>query len=88
MQQLWGGISSISFWNGKRAIAYRRIENIPDEDGNGSKRADPGFRQYGRHQRDRKAQEIRATEKINFTANILSTHREKMSLPEYGLQRR
>ncbi|OQY30283.1 MAG: pyruvate, phosphate dikinase [Candidatus Cloacimonetes bacterium 4572_55] len=30
--QLWGGISAVfSSWNGKRAIAYRRIEGIPDE---------------------------------------------------------
>jgi pyruvate,orthophosphate dikinase len=32
MEQLWGGISAVfKSWNGKRAIAYRRIENIPDE---------------------------------------------------------
>jgi len=32
MEQLWGGISAVfSSWNGKRAISYRRIENIPDE---------------------------------------------------------
>ncbi|MFA5305198.1 MAG: pyruvate, phosphate dikinase [Candidatus Omnitrophota bacterium] len=31
-QQLWGGISAVFLsWNGKRAISYRRIENIPDE---------------------------------------------------------
>ena len=31
-QQLWGGIGAVfSSWNGKRAISYRRIENIPDE---------------------------------------------------------
>lgn len=31
-QQLWGGIGAVfSSWNGKRAIAYRRIEHIPDE---------------------------------------------------------
>lgn len=30
--QLWGGIGAVfKSWNGKRAIAYRRIENIPDE---------------------------------------------------------
>jgi len=30
--QLWGGIGAVfSSWNGKRAIAYRRIEGIPDE---------------------------------------------------------
>ena len=30
--QLWGGIDAVfASWNGKRAIAYRRIENIPDE---------------------------------------------------------
>ena len=30
--QLWGGIGAVfSSWNGKRAISYRRIENIPDE---------------------------------------------------------
>ncbi len=30
--QLWGGIKAVfSSWNGKRAISYRRIENIPDE---------------------------------------------------------
>jgi len=32
MQQLWGGIGAVFLsWNGKRAISYRRIENIPDE---------------------------------------------------------
>jgi pyruvate,orthophosphate dikinase len=32
IEQLWGGISAVFLsWNGKRAIAYRRIENIPDE---------------------------------------------------------
>ncbi len=31
-QQLWGGIKAVfQSWNGKRAIAYRRIEGIPDE---------------------------------------------------------
>ena len=31
-EQLWGGISAVfSSWNGKRAIAYRRIEGIPGE---------------------------------------------------------
>ncbi len=31
-QQLWGGIGAVfSSWNGKRAVSYRRIENIPDE---------------------------------------------------------
>ena len=31
-EQLWGGISAVfSSWNGKRAIAYRKIESIPDE---------------------------------------------------------
>ncbi len=31
-KQLWGGIGAVfSSWNGKRAIAYRRIEGIPDE---------------------------------------------------------
>ena len=30
--QLWGGIGAVfKSWNGKRAIAYRRIEGIPDE---------------------------------------------------------
>lgn len=30
--QLWGGIGAVfKSWNGKRAIAYRRIENIPDD---------------------------------------------------------
>jgi pyruvate, orthophosphate dikinase len=30
--QLWGGVDAVfSSWNGKRAISYRRIENIPDE---------------------------------------------------------
>jgi pyruvate,orthophosphate dikinase len=30
--QLWGGIHAVfSSWNGKRAVSYRRIENIPDE---------------------------------------------------------
>ncbi|MHC4593820.1 MAG: pyruvate, phosphate dikinase [Planctomycetota bacterium] len=29
--QLWGAISAVfRSWNGKRAVAYRRIENIPD----------------------------------------------------------
>lgn len=32
VKQLWGGIGAVfSSWNGKRAISYRRIENIPDE---------------------------------------------------------
>jgi len=30
--QLWGAIGAVfSSWNGKRAVSYRRIENIPDE---------------------------------------------------------
>ena len=30
--QLWGGIGAVfQSWNGKRAVAYRRIEGIPDE---------------------------------------------------------
>ncbi len=32
MEQLWGGIGAVfASWDGKRAVAYRRIENIPDE---------------------------------------------------------
>jgi len=31
-EQLWGGIGAVfQSWQGKRAISYRRIENIPDE---------------------------------------------------------
>ena len=31
-EQLWGGIKAVfQSWNGKRAISYRRIENIPGE---------------------------------------------------------
>ncbi len=31
-EQVWGGISAVfQSWNGKRAIAYRRIEGIPEE---------------------------------------------------------
>ncbi|MEA1882644.1 MAG: pyruvate, phosphate dikinase [Candidatus Marinimicrobia bacterium] len=31
-EQLWGGIKAVfRSWNGKRAVSYRRIENIPDE---------------------------------------------------------
>jgi len=31
-EQLWGGIGAVfTSWNGKRAVSYRRIENIPDE---------------------------------------------------------
>ncbi len=31
-KQLWGGIGAVfASWNGKRAVSYRRIENIPDE---------------------------------------------------------
>ncbi len=31
-KQLWGGIGAVfKSWNGKRAISYRRIENIPDD---------------------------------------------------------
>jgi pyruvate, orthophosphate dikinase len=31
-KQLWGGVDAVfSSWNGKRAVSYRRIENIPDE---------------------------------------------------------
>ena len=30
--QMWGGISAVfQSWNGKRAVAYRRIEGIPEE---------------------------------------------------------
>ncbi len=32
MEQLWGGVGAVfSSWNGKRAVAYRRIEHIPHE---------------------------------------------------------
>ncbi len=32
LQQLWGGIGAVfKSWNGRRAIAYRRIEGIPDD---------------------------------------------------------
>ncbi len=32
MEQLWGAIGAVfKSWNGRRAIAYRRIEGIPDE---------------------------------------------------------
>ncbi|MFH1540252.1 MAG: pyruvate, phosphate dikinase [Elusimicrobiota bacterium] len=32
MEQLWGGVGAVfQSWQGKRAISYRRIENIPDE---------------------------------------------------------
>ncbi|NLI09493.1 MAG: pyruvate, phosphate dikinase [Elusimicrobia bacterium] len=32
MKQLWGAVGAVfASWNGKRAISYRRIENIPDE---------------------------------------------------------
>ncbi|MBC8323573.1 MAG: pyruvate, phosphate dikinase [Candidatus Marinimicrobia bacterium] len=32
MEQLWGGIKAVfRSWNGKRAINYRKIENIPSE---------------------------------------------------------
>ncbi len=32
IEQLWGGIGAVfKSWNGKRAINYRRIENIPSE---------------------------------------------------------
>jgi pyruvate,orthophosphate dikinase len=31
-EQLWGGIKAVfASWNGKRAVSYRRIEEIPDE---------------------------------------------------------
>lgn len=31
-KQMWGGIGAVfNSWNGKRAVDYRRIENIPDE---------------------------------------------------------
>ena len=31
MDQLWGGIAAVfKSWNGKRAVAYRKIEGIPD----------------------------------------------------------
>lgn len=31
-EQLWGGVGAVfKSWNGKRAISYRRIENIPDK---------------------------------------------------------
>jgi pyruvate,orthophosphate dikinase len=32
MKQMWGGVGAVfQSWNGRRAIAYRRIEGIPDE---------------------------------------------------------
>ena len=32
MEQLWGGVTAVfASWNGKRAIAYRRIEKLPDD---------------------------------------------------------
>ena len=32
MKQLWGGIGAVfASWNGKRAIAYRKIEGIPED---------------------------------------------------------
>jgi len=32
VKQLWGAIGAVfASWNGKRAISYRRIENIPDD---------------------------------------------------------
>jgi len=32
MEQLWGGIGAVfASWNGKRAVSYRKIENIPDD---------------------------------------------------------
>jgi pyruvate,orthophosphate dikinase len=32
MEQLWGGVGAVfKSWNGKRAVAYRNIENIPHE---------------------------------------------------------
>lgn len=32
MKQLWGGIGAVfKSWNGNRAVAYRRIEGIPDD---------------------------------------------------------
>ena len=32
IDQLWGGVGAVfKSWNGKRAIAYRKIEGIPDE---------------------------------------------------------
>ena len=32
MEQLWGGVGAVfASWNGKRAIAYRKIEGIPHE---------------------------------------------------------
>ncbi|HCT94490.1 MAG: pyruvate, phosphate dikinase [Bacteroidetes bacterium GWE2_39_28] len=32
IEQLWGGVGAVfKSWNGKRAVSYRRIENIPDE---------------------------------------------------------
>jgi len=32
IEQLWGGIGAVfASWQGKRAVSYRRIENIPDE---------------------------------------------------------
>ncbi|MBF0215980.1 MAG: pyruvate, phosphate dikinase [Candidatus Omnitrophica bacterium] len=32
MEQLWGGVGAVfASWNGKRAVSYREIENIPHE---------------------------------------------------------
>ena len=49
-EQLWGGIGAVfKSWNGKRAIAYRRIEGL----GNSRERAGHGIRQHGRQLRNR-----------------------------------
>jgi pyruvate,orthophosphate dikinase len=48
MEQLWGAIGAVfSSWNGKRAVAYRRIEGIPDDMGHRRQRPGHGVRQHG-----------------------------------------
>ncbi len=49
-KQLWGGISAVfKSWNGKRAIAYRRIENIPDNWGTATNVQAMVFGNMGNH---------------------------------------
>jgi len=73
IQQLWGGISAVFLsWNGKRAISYRRIENIPDEWGTAVTVQSMVFGNMG------ETSETQVTAKTNSTANTLLMRKVKM----------
>ena len=54
-EQLWGAIDAVFHsWKNHRAIVYRRMNDIPDDVGDGVHHPVDGLRQPRRHQRDRR----------------------------------